>query len=100
MSVYERVHDTGVPSTGFDDSSSSDDWETDPEPANQISEKDQRWGAAVLPDDAKDFKNIHELREETKKQDEAAAKQDAQAITEARKNEYQNPDKDATVGGD
>eukprot|EP00735_Rhodelphis_limneticus_P011372 TRINITY_DN4462_c0_g1::TRINITY_DN4462_c0_g1_i1::g.7247::m.7247 TRINITY_DN4462_c0_g1::TRINITY_DN4462_c0_g1_i1::g.7247 ORF type:complete len:113 (-),score=26.51,sp/Q01406/SRC8_CHICK/42.67/6e-11,HS1_rep/PF02218.10/0.00047 TRINITY_DN4462_c0_g1_i1:14-310(-) len=40
-----------------------DDWETSPEPANLISEKEQRWGAATLPQDADESaKSIADIR--------------------------------------
>lgn len=48
-----------------------DDWETDPEPANPLSEKEKRWGAKTLPDDAlhKEPVSLHEIRERVVAQD-------------------------------
>jgi len=78
MSVYDRVQEHGVSSKDAWDAE-DDDWETDPEPANPVSEAQQRWGAATLPDDAKDVTNLTDLRESVKSQhDEASAKEFAQ----------------------
>jgi hypothetical protein len=83
-----------VRKVGEDD---DDDWETDPEPANPISEKEQRRGAATLPSDRKDFGSVHDLREQVIEQDHAALTVDTHGITAARTAEYQNPGHDATT---
>jgi hypothetical protein len=57
MSVYSRTHETGVPDAMKGDDSSipahlqqgeDDDWETDPDYVNDVSEKDQRWGSKEI----------------------------------------------------
>jgi hypothetical protein len=71
MSVYERVHAHAPPA--LSEEAEDDDWETDPEPANTISEKEQRWGAATLPDDSKGKSDMASLRENVRSQHEQAS---------------------------
>eukprot|EP00005_Dracoamoeba_jomungandri_P012631 CAMPEP_0174263192 /NCGR_PEP_ID=MMETSP0439-20130205/17541_1 /TAXON_ID=0 /ORGANISM="Stereomyxa ramosa, Strain Chinc5" /LENGTH=99 /DNA_ID=CAMNT_0015348393 /DNA_START=18 /DNA_END=317 /DNA_ORIENTATION=- len=76
MSVYDRVHTHGAPERSPWEADSDDDWETDPEPANLISEEEQRWGAATLPQDGKDVQCMAKLRDQIRAQDDEATKKD------------------------
>eukprot|EP00211_Chloroparvula_japonica_P011034 CAMPEP_0119131624 /NCGR_PEP_ID=MMETSP1310-20130426/10488_1 /TAXON_ID=464262 /ORGANISM="Genus nov. species nov., Strain RCC2339" /LENGTH=103 /DNA_ID=CAMNT_0007122211 /DNA_START=73 /DNA_END=381 /DNA_ORIENTATION=- len=101
MSVYERVHDTGVPvpnSHGHalhDDD--DDEWETDPEPANLVSEKEQRWGAKHLPQDKKEFQDMRDLRNQVLEQDKSAVQRDYEARMGTVKESYQKPGEGQTT---
>jgi len=46
MSFYELVHETGVPGTNQD--VGDDDWDTDPDYVNDVSEKEQRTGSKLI----------------------------------------------------
>ncbi|KAL6052235.1 Hematopoietic lineage cell-specific protein [Balamuthia mandrillaris] len=83
MSVYDRVAEHGLAETKDAFAADDDDWETDPEPANNISEAEQRWGAATLPKDAKDFRNIDNLRDAVKEQHEKVAQEEYAATKRA-----------------
>ncbi|KNC50947.1 cortactin isoform F [Thecamonas trahens ATCC 50062] len=83
MSVYIRdtKHEHGKATKGFtlDSDGSDDDWETDPDYVNDISEKDQRWGSkatGLMRGAVEDVKDIHALREKAKAQDTVAAEAD------------------------
>jgi len=89
MSVYNRVHVTGVPEAKAGDPVEDDEWETDPEPSNLVTPMEQRWGAKHLPDDRKDFKDMRELREQVLQQHKDAA--DREYLEKDRKKEYQVP---------
>jgi len=48
MSVYGRVHGHGVTGTNKDGGADDDDWDTDPDYVNDVSEKEQRKGSKIL----------------------------------------------------
>lgn len=75
MSVYGKVVEHGL-ATAEEYQGGDDDWETDPEPQNDISEKEQRWGAAHLPSDAKEITDMRQLRNAVKEQDEESSKRE------------------------
>mmetsp|Transcript_8297 Transcript_8297/g.11124 ORF Transcript_8297/g.11124 Transcript_8297/m.11124 type:complete len:99 (-) Transcript_8297:825-1121(-) len=91
MSVYNRVHDTGVPNAkaGEPVEEDDDEWETDPEPANLVTPMEQRWGAKHLPQDRKEFKDMKDLREQVIQQHKEVEKKEYEA--QGRAGEYQKP---------
>mmetsp|Transcript_32547 Transcript_32547/g.50904 ORF Transcript_32547/g.50904 Transcript_32547/m.50904 type:complete len:97 (-) Transcript_32547:79-369(-) len=89
MSVYERVHDTGVPSHQVQENDDDDEWETDPEPANLVSPQEQRWGAKTLPQDKKEFQDMKDLRQQVINQHKEVS--EAEYYAKGRAEEYQTP---------
>jgi len=57
-------------------SSGADDWDTDPNYVNDVSEKDQRWGSKELGGKPKEVVNMNELRAKVKDSDDKASKED------------------------
>jgi len=50
MSVYQRSHNHGVPdaSAPQDAQEAEEEWDTDPDYVNNISDKDRRWGSKEI----------------------------------------------------
>jgi len=62
MSVYQKPESLApAKSVNAGDDDQDDDWETDPDYVNDISEKDQRWGSKELTPDRNAF-SVKELR--------------------------------------
>eukprot|EP01115_Flamella_aegyptia_P013575 TRINITY_DN73270_c0_g1_i1.p1 TRINITY_DN73270_c0_g1~~TRINITY_DN73270_c0_g1_i1.p1 ORF type:complete len:97 (-),score=28.68 TRINITY_DN73270_c0_g1_i1:27-317(-) len=74
MSVYSRVHSHGVVDTkNLGENPNDDDWETDPDYVNDVSEKDQRWGSKeIVPPKKKgeQVDNIQEIARRATEQDQ------------------------------
>ena len=79
MAVYLREHTHGLHATE-ETIEEEDDWETDPEPANIISEEEQRWGSSTLHknhrEEPSEGLSIRSIREHALRQDTLAAKSD------------------------
>jgi len=61
MSVYERAQTHGL-ATKTDSSANDDDWETDPDYVNDVSEKDQRKGSKLIQPDQLEVSSMDALR--------------------------------------
>lgn len=48
MSVYGRVHETGLPAASGELQRDDDEWDTDPDFVNDVSEKEQRYGSKLI----------------------------------------------------
>jgi len=57
-------------------SNNDDDWETSGDIPNPISEKQQRWGAATLPQNSTTPTNLTEFREKIINQDDEKRQQE------------------------
>merc|ERR1711976_492080 len=63
MSVYQKPESLAPAKGNRVEDDDSDDWETDPDYVNDVSEKDQRWGSKELTPDRNSF-SIKDLRQD------------------------------------
>ncbi|KAF2077750.1 hypothetical protein CYY_000937 [Polysphondylium violaceum] len=75
MSVYQKSVSHAPATLARNDTvAEDDDWETDPDYANDISEKDQRWGSKETQ--KQELGNMDELRNKVVAQDDRAVKEE------------------------
>ncbi|KYQ93692.1 hypothetical protein DLAC_05080 [Tieghemostelium lacteum] len=83
MSVYDKTVNHGVsvvnktPSNVVDE---EDDWDSDPNYTNDISEKSQRWGSKLLNKDPDQLVNIDELRKKVSENTDALKEWESKKI--------------------
>jgi len=88
MSVYGRAHSHGVVDAATKDAQDDDDdWETDPDYVNDVSEQEQRKGSKLINPNQVEHTSMSQLREKVIEQD-----------SELKKKEYEN--KKVLYGGE
>eukprot|EP01125_Pyxidicula_operculata_P007690 TRINITY_DN2601_c0_g1_i1.p1 TRINITY_DN2601_c0_g1~~TRINITY_DN2601_c0_g1_i1.p1 ORF type:complete len:106 (-),score=45.64 TRINITY_DN2601_c0_g1_i1:35-352(-) len=77
MSVYNQVKNMGGGETNKNntvDTNDDDDWETEPDFVNDLSEKEKRYGSKTIPGSGKgDSKDVAQIREKAKEQHQSSA---------------------------
>jgi len=74
MSVYGRAHTHGVADAKKNDAQEDDDWDTDPDYVNDVSEKEQRKGSKLINPDQVEKVSMDSLREKVIAQDTEVSK--------------------------
>jgi len=79
MSVYGRAHTHGLADAKSNDTQADDDWETDPDYVNDVSEKEQRKGSKLIQPDQVEKTSMSQLREKVIDQDSDVRKKEYDA---------------------